>query len=78
MSVYGLSKPNTGPCRCVRYLIATSETPNSTPSSGREQERFAVVFDVAAGRDPHKSDTDRQDRALDGNQRRKGGALRPL
>ena len=32
--------------------------------------------DVAAGRDPHKPDSERQDRGLDRDQRGQGGALR--
>src|SRR5438128_1585181 len=33
VSVHGLSSPSSGPCACVRYLRATSETPNSTPAA---------------------------------------------
>jgi hypothetical protein len=52
--------------------------PEQNASGGGEQERLAVMFDVVSGRDPHEPDAERQDRALDRDQRRKRGALRPL
>jgi len=52
------------------YLIATAETPNSAPAAAPRSSPSA------AGGDPHERGADREDRALDGDQRRQRGALR--
>ena len=41
-----------------------------------EEQSLGTGQDMAAGRDPHQRGAGREDRALDGDQRRKRGALR--
>ena len=53
MSVHGLTNPSTGPGGAwVRYLSATSETPNSAPAAAAEEQSLSAIGKVAAGRDP--------------------------
>jgi len=46
LSVQGLSNSSSGACAPVRYLTATSETPNSAPADDPEQQRFGAVLDM--------------------------------
>ena len=60
----------------VKYFRATSETPEERAGGRGEEQPFDTRSKVAAGGDPHQHGADREDRALDRDQRRKRGGSR--
>jgi hypothetical protein len=56
--------------------MATSETPKNSAGGQAEHQSFGAMLDAAVGRGRQERGADREDRALDGDQRRQRRAAR--
>ena len=75
MSVHGLTDPSSGPGGVFEGLDRDIGDREQRARGRAQEQSLGAVHDASAGRDPHERGAEREDRALDGDQRRQRGAL---